>query len=65
MASGAAPGSRFELLAEARHFPHLEDPEGLADSLARFLAETEPAHLTEADWEHLMRRDSRLRPLAA
>ncbi len=64
-AQAAASGSRFELLPDARHFPHLEDPSGLAGALLRFLAETEPAHLTAADWEHLMRRDSRLRPLAA
>lgn len=64
-AQAAAAGSRFELLPDARHFPHLEDPAGLADALARFLSETRPAHLTAADWEHLMRRDPRLRPLAA
>jgi pimeloyl-ACP methyl ester carboxylesterase len=64
-AHAAIPGSRFELLPEARHFPHLEDPAGLADALARFLAETQPASLTQEDWEHLMRRDSRLRPVRA
>ena len=65
VAHEAASGSRFELLPDARHFPHLEDPAGLADALLRFLAETEPSHLSAEDWEHLMRRDSRLRPLAA
>lgn len=64
-AHAAAAGSRFELLPDARHFPHLEDPMGLAGALARFLAETQPAHLTAADWEHLMRRDPRLRPVRA
>src|SRR5207342_2721670 len=49
-AHGQAPGSRFEILPEARHFPHLEDPAGLADALARFIAETEPASLSRADW---------------
>ncbi len=60
-----APGSRFELLPDARHFPHLEDPAGLADSLGRFLAETTPASLGPEEWEHLMRRDGRLRALRA
>jgi pimeloyl-ACP methyl ester carboxylesterase len=64
-AHAAIPGSRFELLPDARHFPHLEDPAGLADALARFLAETPPASLSAADWEHLMRRDGRLRALPA
>ena len=64
-AHAAAAGSRFELLPGARHFPHLEDPAGLADALVRFLAETQPAHLTAADWEQLMRRDPRLRPVRA
>jgi pimeloyl-ACP methyl ester carboxylesterase len=64
-AHASAPGSRFELLPDARHFPHLEDPAGLADALKRFLTETTPARLTAEDWEHLMRRDSRLRPVRA
>ena len=64
-AQAAAPGSRFELLPDARHFPHLEDPEGLASAIGRFLAETPPASLEAADWERLMRRDGRLRPLRA
>jgi pimeloyl-ACP methyl ester carboxylesterase len=59
-----APGSRFELLPDARHFPHLEDPAGLADALARFLAETRPASLGPEDWEHLMRRDTQLQRVA-
>ena len=51
-----APGSRFELLPDARHFPHLEDAAGLADAIARFLAETTPAALGAAEWARLMRR---------
>jgi pimeloyl-ACP methyl ester carboxylesterase len=64
-AHAAAPGSRFELLPDARHFPHLEDPAGLADALGRFLAETSPASFDAEDWERLMRRDGRLRSLRA
>ncbi|MQA74611.1 MAG: alpha/beta fold hydrolase [Solirubrobacterales bacterium] len=51
------PGSRFETLPGAAHFPHLEDPEGLAGALARFIAETRPHSLSEADWAELI--DSR------
>ncbi len=42
--------SRFETLPRAAHFPHLEDPEGLASVLRTFLAETEPAPVDERDW---------------
>ena len=50
----AIPNSRFETLPRAAHFPHLEDPEGLADVLADFLATTEPHTLDAADWEELV-----------
>ena len=46
----AAPGSRFETLPTAAHFPHLEDPAGLAAILADFLATTEPARIEDGDW---------------
>jgi pimeloyl-ACP methyl ester carboxylesterase len=49
-----APGSRFELLPRAAHFPHLEDPEGLAALLLDFLASTEPACLKDEDWGTLL-----------
>jgi len=64
-AVGGRAESRFELLPDARHFPHLEDPGGLADAIARFLAEVPPAALDADDWEHLMRRDGRLRSVLA
>ncbi len=50
----AAPGSRFRSLPAAAHFPHLEDPEGLATVLAEFLAETDPARIEDADWGHIV-----------
>jgi pimeloyl-ACP methyl ester carboxylesterase len=43
-------GSRFEVLPRAAHFPHLEDPEGLAAVIRDFVDTTEPAHLDDADW---------------
>ena len=38
----------------AAHFPHLEDPDGLATVLAEFLAETDPARIEDADWGHIV-----------
>jgi len=46
----AAPGSRFATLPRAAHFPHLEDPDGLATILGEFLATTEPARIEDGDW---------------
>jgi pimeloyl-ACP methyl ester carboxylesterase len=48
------PGSRFETLPRAAHFPHLEDPEGLATVLLEFLASTEPAQIDDASWGPLV-----------
>ena len=48
------PNSRFETLPRAAHFPHLEDPEGLAAVLADFLATTEPHWLDDEDWNALI-----------
>ena len=49
-AHAAIPGGRFETLPRAAHFPHLEDPEGLAAVLRDFLDTTEPGHIDDADW---------------
>jgi pimeloyl-ACP methyl ester carboxylesterase len=46
----ATPGSCFASLPRAAHFPHLEDPDGLAATLRDFLANTEPARIEDADW---------------
>jgi pimeloyl-ACP methyl ester carboxylesterase len=46
----AAPNSRFETLPAAAHFPHLEDPAGLAALLGDFVATTEPARIEDGDW---------------
>jgi pimeloyl-ACP methyl ester carboxylesterase len=63
------PGSRFETLPRAAHFPHLEDPEGLADVLLDFLRTTEPVAIEDADWGDVVSRRSprsrRLRSAAA
>jgi pimeloyl-ACP methyl ester carboxylesterase len=62
-----APGSRFEVLPEAAHFPHLEDPEGLAAALRRFLEGTQPARIEDRDWGGLIapRAERRRREAAA
>jgi len=56
----AIPGSRFETLPEAAHFPHLDDPEGLSAVLRDFLERTEPAVIDDADWGRIV--SSRLAP---
>jgi pimeloyl-ACP methyl ester carboxylesterase len=53
----AIPGSRFEVLPRAAHFPHLEDPEGLAAVLADFLATTSPRRIEDEEWRDVL--DSR------
>ena len=52
----AAPGSRFETLPRAAHFPHLEDPAGLAAALRDFLETTEPARIDDGDWGGVLAR---------
>jgi pimeloyl-ACP methyl ester carboxylesterase len=63
----AVPGSRFVTLPRAAHFPHLEDPEGLALALGDFIASTEPGEIDETRWREVLRGRSpaRLRPRAA
>jgi pimeloyl-ACP methyl ester carboxylesterase len=53
-AHAAIPGSRFETIPEAAHFPHIEEPDALADALERFLADTEPAELDDAAWGQVL-----------
>src|SRR3954453_2367633 len=48
------PGSRFETLPRAAHFPHLEDPEGLGAVLRDFMETTEPALIEDVDWGGLI-----------
>jgi pimeloyl-ACP methyl ester carboxylesterase len=60
------PNSRFETLPKAAHFPHLEDPEGLAAVLADFISTTAPHRLDDADWAELIEsRTTRRRRLRA
>jgi pimeloyl-ACP methyl ester carboxylesterase len=54
----AVPGSRFEILPRAAHFPNLEDPEGLVGVLRNFLETTEPVRIDDADWGRLIAQRS-------
>jgi pimeloyl-ACP methyl ester carboxylesterase len=53
-AHAAIRGSRFETLPRAAHFPHLEDPAGLASVLQDFMESTEPALIDDTDWGALI-----------
>ena len=52
----AVPGSHFVTLPDTAHFPHIENPAGLADALRDWLATTEPAHIDDADWGRIVTR---------
>jgi pimeloyl-ACP methyl ester carboxylesterase len=54
----AIPHSRFRTLPGAAHFPHLEDPDGLAAILREFLADTEPGLIEDGDWGPILSRRS-------
>jgi pimeloyl-ACP methyl ester carboxylesterase len=53
-ARAAVPDSRLVILPDAAHFPHLEDPDGLATALRDFLATSSPARLDAASWRELL-----------
>jgi pimeloyl-ACP methyl ester carboxylesterase len=50
----AVPHSHFVTLPRAAHFPHLEDPEGLADALRDFIEATVPGAVLDGDWARLI-----------
>ncbi|HXB65998.1 MAG TPA: alpha/beta fold hydrolase [Solirubrobacteraceae bacterium] len=57
-AHAAIPNSRLHTLPRAAHFPHLEDPDALAEALREFIAHTRPAALDDADWGAMLTRRS-------
>jgi pimeloyl-ACP methyl ester carboxylesterase len=65
-AARAIPRCRYETLPRAAHFPHIEDPEGLAGVLADFLATTAPVRIDDSEWGAAIaqRARSRLRAVA-
>jgi pimeloyl-ACP methyl ester carboxylesterase len=60
----AVPHSSFVTLAGAAHFPHLEDPLGLAEALDEFVAATPPGRLRDGDWARLIAPRSRAERLS-
>jgi pimeloyl-ACP methyl ester carboxylesterase len=54
----AVPGSRFETLPRAAHFPNLEDPAGLSAVLRDFIDTTEPVYIEDGDWGSVIARRS-------
>jgi pimeloyl-ACP methyl ester carboxylesterase len=46
----AIPHSFFRTLPNVAHFPHLEDPDGVARILREFMRETAPGRIEDADW---------------
>jgi pimeloyl-ACP methyl ester carboxylesterase len=57
----AIPRCRFETLPRAAHFPHLEDPEGLAAILADFLATTAPVRIDDSEWAAVIAQQAKQR----
>jgi pimeloyl-ACP methyl ester carboxylesterase len=57
-AHAGIPGSRFRTLANAAHFPHLDDPDGLSEVLRSFIRETAPAAIDDGDWGAILARRS-------
>ena len=54
----AIPHSRFRTLADAAHFPHLDDPEGLSQLLREFMQTTQPGVIEDEDWGAILARRS-------
>ncbi len=61
----AVPSSRFDSLPGAAHFPHIEDPDGLARVIGEFLVETEPAPVEDADWGDVIAQSAPRSPVTA
>jgi pimeloyl-ACP methyl ester carboxylesterase len=57
-AHAAIPHSRFATLPDAAHFPHLEDPDGLAGVLREFMRTTQPGTIEDGDWGAILARRS-------
>jgi pimeloyl-ACP methyl ester carboxylesterase len=58
LAHEAIANSRFATLPGVAHFPHLEDPDGLAVALREFIAASDPGAIDDADWGAVIARRS-------
>jgi pimeloyl-ACP methyl ester carboxylesterase len=54
----AIPHSRFETIAGAAHFPHLEEPDALSALLRDFMRTTKPGVIDDGDWGAILARRS-------
>jgi pimeloyl-ACP methyl ester carboxylesterase len=54
----AIPHSYFATLPDAAHFPHLEDPDGVARELRAFIEQTHPGRIEDGDWGTVLARRS-------
>src|SRR3954462_12897444 len=52
----AGPHARFETLPNAAHFPHIEDPDGVARVLRDWLETTEPTRIEDSEWGAVLGR---------
>jgi pimeloyl-ACP methyl ester carboxylesterase len=57
-ANEAIPHCRLHTLPGVAHFPHLEDPDGLAELLRAFMRETQPGLIEDGDWGAILARRS-------
>jgi pimeloyl-ACP methyl ester carboxylesterase len=55
-AAELAPGARVEVIANAGHFPHKDDPERFVRILDDFVRTTRPASYSRARWRRLLER---------
>jgi pimeloyl-ACP methyl ester carboxylesterase len=57
-AHAAIPHNRFETIAGAAHFPHLEEPDALSALLRDFMRTTQPGVINDGDWGAILARRS-------
>jgi len=58
LAHRAIPDSWWRTLPGAAHFPHLEEPDALAEVLREFIAQTAPGHIPDDEWGTVLARRS-------
>jgi pimeloyl-ACP methyl ester carboxylesterase len=58
LAHQAIPHSFWRTLPGAAHFPHLEEPDALAEVLREFIAQTAPGDIPDGDWGTVLARRS-------
>ena len=52
------PGSRLEIVPDAGHYPHRDEPRRFTDVLTAFIDETEPAQVSPQRWRELLLADT-------